>query len=353
VVSGETPENHKKSEDAYAAAGVSIDAGNEAVRRLKRHVKSARTAGVLADVGLFGGLFKMPAGFKQPILVASTDGVGTKLLVAAAMERYDTVGQDLVNHCVNDILVQGAKPLFFLDYFATGRLDPGVVEQIVKGLAQACRENRCALLGGETAEMPGLYQAKDFDLAGTVVGVVERRAVIDGSRIQPGDVILGLPSTGLHTNGYSLARDLFFRQLGFTPWTELPELGGTVGDALLTVHRSYLSAVLPLLKQVRLKGLAHITGGGFLENIPRVLPAGTRAIIHKGTWPILPIFRYISEKAGLPEGTQYRAFNMGIGMVLIVPKTQAAAAVRALKAKGEPVYKIGEIVKGKKDVRLA
>jgi phosphoribosylformylglycinamidine cyclo-ligase len=342
----------QKPQDAYAAAGVSIDAGNEAVRRLKGHVVSTRTSGVLADVGLFGGLFKLPAGFKQPVLVASTDGVGTKIMIAAAVERYDTVGQDLVNHCTNDILVQGAKPLFFLDYFATGQLDPKVVEQIVKGLAQACRENGCALLGGETAEMPGLYQAKDFDLAGTIVGIVERRAVIDGKKIKPGDVILGLPSTGLHTNGYSLARDIFFRQLGMTPQTQIPELKGTVGDALLAVHRSYLPAILPLLKKVTIKGMAHITGGGFLENIPRVLPEGCRAVIRKGTWPILPVFQYMAAKANLPESTLYRTFNMGIGMVLIIPKTQAVKAVKALKAKGEAVYMLGAIEKGKREVRL-
>lgn len=341
-----------KQHDAYAAAGVNIDAGNEAVRRIKAHVRSARTAGVLADVGLFGGLFKMPAGMKQPVLVASTDGVGTKIMIAAALRKYDTVGQDLVNHCTNDILVQGAKPLFFLDYFATGRLDPLVVEQVVKGLSQACRENRCALLGGETAEMPGLYQDKDFDLAGTIVGAVEKSHVIDGKNIKPGDAIIGLPSTGLHTNGYSLARDIFFRQLRFTPATYVPEFRLSVGLELLKVHRSYLAAVTTLLKKVKVNGLAHITGGGFLENIPRILPKTCRAVIRKGTWPVLPVFQYMAKKANLPEATCYRTFNMGIGMVIIVPKAKAELAMKTLKAAHEPAYMLGEIAKGKQDVKL-
>ncbi len=303
-------------------------------------------------MGSFGGLFQMPAGFKQPVLVASTDGVGTKVMVAADMGRYDTVGQDLVNHCVNDILVQGARPLFFMDYFATGKLKPEIVEQIVKGLALACLENGCALLGGETAEMPGLYKDKDFDFAGTIVGVVEKAAIIDGSRIQPGDVILGLPSTGLHTNGYSLARKIFFEQMNLTPQAFVPELKQSAGSELLKVHRSYLPAILPLLKKVKIHGLAHITGGGFLENIPRILPHNCRAVIRKGSWPILPIFQYLAEKANLPEPTCYRTFNMGIGMVVIVPKSQADKTVRALKLKGETAYVIGEIEKGKREVKL-
>lgn len=338
--------------DAYAAAGVNIDAGNETVRRIKAHVQSTRTPEVLADVGAFGGLFKLPVKLKAPVLVASTDGVGTKILVAAAANRFDTIGQDLVNHCVNDILVQGARPLFFLDYFATGRLDPKMVEQIVKGLALACRENHCALLGGETAEMPGLYLDQDFDLAGTIVGVVERKNIIDGKTIKPGDAIIGLPSTGLHTNGYSLARKLFFSDLMLTPKTVIPELGLSVAEALLAVHRSYLPAISPLLKKFTIKGLAHITGGGFLENIPRILPAGTSAHIRKGSWPILPVFSFMAQKANLPETTLYRTFNMGIGMVVIVPKSQAQQALNLLKQNKEKAYLIGEIKKGTRNVRL-
>ncbi|MEW6516663.1 MAG: phosphoribosylformylglycinamidine cyclo-ligase [candidate division FCPU426 bacterium] len=338
--------------DAYAAAGVNIDAGNETVRRIKAHVHSTRTPEVLADVGSFGGLFKLPGGFKQPVLVASTDGVGTKIMIAAAIGRYDTIGQDLVNHCVNDILVQGARPLFFLDYFATGKLDPKVVEQVVKGLAQACRENKCALLGGETAEMPGLYKDEDFDLAGTIVGAVDRSRVIDGKSIKPGDVIIGLPSTGLHTNGYSLARKIFFSDLMLTPKTVIPELGLSVTEALMAVHKSYLPAVWPLLKKAAVKGLAHITGGGFLENIPRILPQGTGAVIRKGSWPVLPVFSFMAQKAKLPEPTMYRTFNMGIGMVAIVSKSQAPLALKLLKQNKEKAYVIGEIGKGKREVKL-
>lgn len=338
--------------DAYAAAGVNISAGNEAVRRIKQHVRSARTAGVLADIGSFGGLFKMPRGLRQPVLVASTDGVGTKLMLAAALGRYDTVGQDLVNHCVNDILVQGARPLFFLDYFAAGKLDPAVVEGVVRGLARACRENGCALLGGETAEMPGLYHGRDFDLAGTIVGAVEQRRIIDGSKVKPGDVLIGLPSTGLHTNGYSLARKFFFEDLGLTPRSFVPELSLSVGQELLKVHRSYLPAILPLLNKVRVNALAHITGGGFLENLPRVLPRNCRAVIRKGSWPVLPVFRYLQEKGNLPDATAYRTFNMGIGMVVIVPGSQAVLALRSLRTRHEQAYVIGKIEKGKTEVRL-
>ncbi len=342
----------KKGKDDYAEAGVDIDAGNEAVRRIKQHVRSTRTPEVLADVGLFGGLFKLPAGLKRPVLVGSTDGVGTKLVVAAAMARYDTVGQDLVNHCVNDILVQGARPLFFMDYFATGALDPAVVEGVVQGLAKACRENGCALLGGETAEMPGLYHGRDFDLAGTIVGVVEKPRIIDGSKVRPGDLLIGLPSTGLHTNGYSLARKLFFERLGMTPQTFVPELSLSVGLELLKVHRSYLSAVQPLLARGKVHALAHITGGGLLENLPRVLPKGCRAVIRKGSWPVLPVFKYLQTKGDLPDATAYRTFNMGVGMVVIVAKAQAEPALRILRKHHEHGYVIGKVEKGRTEVKL-
>jgi phosphoribosylformylglycinamidine cyclo-ligase len=338
--------------DAYAAAGVNIDAGNEAVQRMRAHVKTTRTAGVLTDIGSFGGLFQMPRGLQQPVLVGSTDGVGTKILVAVQMGMYDTVGQDLVNHCVNDILVQGAIPMFFMDYFATGKLDPMVAEQIVKGLSQACRENQCALLGGETAEMPGLYQGKDFDLAGTIVGVVEKKGIVDGTSIKPGDVLLGLPSTGLHTNGYSLARHIIFKQLRLTPQSLISELSIRAGEELLKVHRSYLPLIRPLLKKYKLKGMAHITGGGFLENIPRILPAQCQAVIRLGSWPVLPVFQFLKTQGQVADETLYRTFNMGIGMVLVVSKTDAPKIMKAFEKQKEPVYELGKIEKGPKRVRL-
>ncbi len=340
----------KLSKDAYAEAGVNIDAGTEAVRRMRAHVRSARTPGMVTDIGMFGGLFQMPTGYRRPVLVGSTDGVGTKLMVAVAMKRYDTVGQDLVNHCMDDILVQGAKPLFFMDYFATGKLDPKVAEQVVKGLAQACRENQCALLGGETAEMPGLYHGRDFDLAGTIVGVVEKKKVIDGQKITSGDVLIGLPSTGLHTNGYSLARKILFEKMKLSPRKYLPELGSTVGDALLAVHRSYYPVVAPLLKRVTLKGMAHITGGGLIENLPRILPANCQAVIRQGTWPIPAIFKLLVLEGKLDDTTMYRTLNMGIGMVLVVSKIEAKKVMTFLKRKKEPAFIIGEIQSGKKKV---
>lgn len=341
-----------KSRDAYAAAGVNIDAGNEAVRRMRQHVRSARTRGMITDIGSFGGLFQLPGGLRQPLLVASTDGVGTKLMVAVAARRFDTVGQDLVNHCVNDILVQGAEPLFFLDYFATAQLKPRVAEQVVKGLAKACRENGCALLGGETAEMPGLYHGEDFDLAGTVVGVVEKRNLIDGRRIKPGDVILGLPSTGLHTNGYSLARKIFFEKMKCSVKTYLPELRSTVGKALLAIHRSYLPIMQSLWKRFQIKGLAHITGGGLIENIPRILPDNCQAVIQSGTWPVPPLFELLAKQGRLNLETAHRTLNMGIGWVIVASPAEAAKILRALAKRREPVYVIGDIQKGRKKVRL-
>jgi len=341
-----------KTKDAYAAAGVNIDAGNEAVRRMREHVRTTRTAGVLAEIGSFGGLFQVPKGYRQPVLVGSTDGVGTKIMIAVQMGMYDTVGQDLVNHCVNDILVQGAIPLFFMDYFATGKLEPAVAEQIVKGLSQACKENKCALLGGETAEMPGLYQGKDFDLAGTIVGMVEKQRIVDGSSIKPGDVILGLPSTGLHTNGYSLARHIIFKQLNLTPQSLISELSIRAGEELLKIHRSYLPAVKPLLKKFKIKGMAHITGGGFIDNIPRILPAQCQAVIRLGSWPVLPVFKFLQEQGQVDSQTMYRTFNMGIGMVLVVSKTEATLVLKALEKMKEPVYELGKIEKGPKRTRL-
>ena len=344
--------NKNISQDAYAAAGVDIKAGQEAVRRMRNHVRTARTKGVLGDLGAFGGLFRLPSGYSQPVLVSSTDGVGTKVRLAVGMGSYDTVGQDLVNHSVNDILVQGACPLFFMDYFATGKLNPLVAELIVKGLAKACRENQCALLGGETAEMPGVYHGEDFDLAGTIVGIVEKKLVIDGQRIRPGDVLLGLPSSGLHTNGYSLVRRILFQQMGFNLQTFIPELSLALGDELMKVHRSYLSVVQALLKKIRIKGLAHLTGGGWLENIPRILPSACQALIEKDSWPVLPVFKYLQDAGRLDEAVMYRTFNMGIGMVMVVARSEVDQVIQIVKTLREPVYQVGEIVKGPKGVHL-
>src|SRR5687767_8772981 len=273
----------------YKGAGVDIDAGNETVRRIRALARSTFTPGVLSEIGTFGGLFQLePGRFREPVLVASADGVGTKLKVAFLAGKHDTVGVDLVNHCVNDILMQGAEPLFFLDYLATSRLSPEVAESIVGGMAGACRDNGCVLLGGETAEMPGFYGEGEYDIAGFIVGVVDRSRVIDGKRIQPGDVLLALPSAGLHTNGYSLARKLFFEIAGYEVNTHLPELGTTAGEALLQPHVSYLRPLEGLLDRGVIKGLAHITGGGLTDNIPRILPEGTSVRIEKGSWPVLP-----------------------------------------------------------------
>jgi phosphoribosylformylglycinamidine cyclo-ligase len=302
----------------YRQAGVDIDAGNEAVRRIRSLARATFTPGVLSDIGSFGGLFRLDRqAFCDPVLVSSADGVGTKLKVAFMTGRHDTVGADLVNHCVNDILVQGAAPLFFLDYLATGRLSPEVVEQIVLGMSRACRENRCALLGGETAEMPGFYADGEYDLAGFIVGAVERSALVDGREIAPGDAVVGLESSGLHTNGYSLARHVLFDLAGFGPDTPLPEVGTTVADALLATHRSYLHVVRPMLEAGLIKGMAHITGGGITENLPRVLPQGCEAVVDRGAWTVPPVFRVIQRAGGIAEDEMYRAFNMGIGLVVV------------------------------------
>ncbi len=279
----------------YRQSGVDIDAGNEAVRRIKALARSTTTPGVLSEIGSFGGLFRLDADrYREPVLVSSADGVGTKLKVAFMTGRHDTIGADLVNHCVNDILVQGAEPLFFLDYLATGRLLPAVAEQVVAGVARGCRENGCALLGGETAEMPGFYADGEYDIAGFIVGAVDRACIVDGRRTVPGDALVALPSAGLHTNGYSLARRVLFDVCGYAPETVVPELGATVGDALLAPHRSYLAAVRPLLAANLVKGMAHITGGGITENLPRTLPEGCGAAIDLNTWTVPPLFRLIA-----------------------------------------------------------
>lgn len=332
----------------YKASGVDIDAGNETVRRIRGLARSTFTPGVLSDIGSFGGLFRLePGRCKDPVLVSSADGVGTKLKVAFMADRHDTVGQDLVNHCVNDILVQGAEPLFFLDYLATGRLSPAVAEAIVGGMAKACRENNCALLGGETAEMPGMYADGEYDLAGFIVGVVDRERLINGRTIAVGDVLVGIPSTGLHTNGYSLARRIVFDHLGLRVDSHVAALGTTVGDALLEPHRSYLPLINPLLAAGRIKGMAHITGGGITENLPRVLPHGTAAVVDASTWTVPPLFAWLRDSGKVPVDDMYRTFNMGIGLVAVTTRDQAESLIDELAARGgRDARVIGEVVPG-------
>jgi phosphoribosylformylglycinamidine cyclo-ligase len=339
---------------SYAAAGVDIDAKMGAVARAKEAIRSTFTKGVVGDVGGFGGLFRPDfTGMSDPLLVASTDGVGTKVKVAIAAGVHRTVGQDLVNHCVNDILVQGASPLFFLDYYATGKMRPEVVGEVLEGLAFACRENGCALLGGETAEMPGIYAAGDYDLAGTIVGAVDRPKLLDGSKVSEGDLLIGLPSSGLHTNGYSLARKIFFEDLGMTPASEVPELGATVAEALLAVHRSYLSPVLPLVEDLLLSAMSHITGGGFPDNVPRVLPPELDVVIHPDSWSWPPLFRFLMDKGRVAPAEMLRVFNCGIGMVLIVPAANGLDVKHRLDAAGEDWKQIGRVQKGSRQVRFA
>ncbi len=337
----------------YKSSGVDIDAGNETVKRIRKLAKSTFTAGVLSEIGSFGGLFKLDtAAWKEPVLVSSADGVGTKLKVAFMMNRHRTIGADLVNHCVNDILVQGAVPLFFLDYLATGKLSPDVAEQVVEGLAAACRENGCALLGGETAEMPGFYADGEYDVAGFIVGAVDRAQIVDGRGIAPGDVLIGLPSTGLHTNGYSLARQVAFETLKLKADSHVPDLGETIGDALLRTHRSYLPVIKPLLGRNLIKGMAHITGGGITDNLPRVLPGATAARINRTSWRVPAIFRWIGESGRVPEYDLRRALNMGIGMILVVAARDVDAVRQSLLNAGEAnSVVIGDIVSGNQDVQ--
>jgi phosphoribosylformylglycinamidine cyclo-ligase len=336
----------------YKSSGVDIDAGNETVRRIKKLAKGTFTPGVLSDIGSFGGLFKLDtSAWQEPVLVSSADGVGTKLKVAFMMNRHRTIGADLVNHCVNDILVQGAVPLFFLDYLATGRLSPDVAEQIVEGLARACTDNGCALLGGETAEMPGFYADGEYDVAGFIVGAVDRARIIDGRSIKAGDVLIGLPSNGLHTNGYSLARKIAFDEMKLKADSHVPELGETVGEAFLRTHRSYLNVIKPLLGRGQIKGMAHITGGGITDNLPRVLPPGTAARVDRTTWRVPALFRWLGEGGRVPEYDLRRSFNMGIGLILVVDKHHADAVRADLLNAGEAnSIVIGDIVAGEPEV---
>jgi phosphoribosylformylglycinamidine cyclo-ligase len=332
----------------YKSSGVDIDAGNETVRRIRRLAHSTFTPGVLSDIGSFGGLFRLDSGrFKEPILVSSADGVGTKLKVAFMAGVHSTVGADLVNHCVNDILVQGAEPLFFLDYLATGRLSPQVAESIIGGMAAACRENDCALLGGETAEMPGFYADGEYDLAGFIVGAVDKERLISGRAVAVGDVLIGIPSSGMHTNGYSLARRIVFDHLKLNVDSHVSDLGRTVGEAFLEPHRSYLGMVRPILDYGRIKAMAHITGGGLTENVPRVLPHGTAAEIHRSAWPVPPLFRWLQQAGDVPDDDMMRTFNMGIGLVLIVDRGHYEQVIQELAARGgRDARLIGEIVPG-------
>jgi len=328
----------------YRQSGVDIDAGNEVVRRIKQMARKTYTPGVLSGVGSFGGLFALDASVPEPVLVASADGVGTKLKVAFMTGVHNSIGVDLVNHCVNDILVQGARPLFFLDYLATGRLSPDVAEQIVAGVAQACVANGCALLGGETAEMPGFYSDGEYDVAGFIVGVVSRPKVIDGRNIQAGDVLIGLPSSGLHTNGYSLARRIVFDALGLTVDSPIAELGMTVGEALLQPHRTYLPVIGPVLEQGWIKGMAHITGGGLTENLPRVMPEGRAPRIDRDSWTIPPLFTWLQTGGRVSDDEMLRAFNMGVGMVLVCAPEHEAPLMTALTSSGEAAWRLGEVV---------
>jgi phosphoribosylformylglycinamidine cyclo-ligase len=335
----------------YKDAGVNIDEADRAVALIRSHARKTFTDSVKTDIGSFGAGYLLQ-GWKKPVLISSADGVGTKLKVAFVTGRHDTVGEDLVNHCVNDIAVQGAAPLFFLDYFAVGKLDARIAGDVVKGIARGCKANGCALIGGETAEMPGMYLPGEYDLAGFIVGAVERDKMLDGKTIEAGDVLIGLPSTGLHTNGYSLARKLLFDVAGYRPDQRVDALGGTVADALLKVHRSYLKAIQTLLKAKLLKGAAHITGGGISDNTPRMLPKGLGAEIALNSWTIPPLFEHMRELGSVPDEDYRRTFNLGVGMILCVGAKQAAKATKALQGAGEPHFQIGTVVPVRRGARV-
>ena len=345
---------------AYARAGVDIDLGNRVKATLPQLLASTHRREVLGKVGGFGGLFALDTRkYRQPVLVSSVDGVGTKLKLAFAMDQHDTIGEDLVNHCVNDIAVLGAEPLFFLDYLGTGKLEPHVFTDIIKGFARGCAANRCALVGGETAQMPGFYQKGEYDVSGTIVGVVEKSRMLDGKTIRPGDAVIGLAASGLHTNGYSLARKIFFDQLKLKPTSRVAELGNTIGAEMLKVHVSYGLFVQALLKKFnpvggarQVKGLAHITGGGFVDNLPRVLPSKCDVVIRKGSWDMLPLFQIIAAKSGVPDDELYQVFNMGIGMTLIVSADKADAVLKFARAQKHPAWVIGEVVRGRGEARV-
>lgn len=338
---------------SYRDSGVDIDAATRATDRIKELARTTFNQRTLSEIGSFGGMFDGAfPGMAQPVLVASADGVGTKLKIAFSTGVHNTVGRDLVNHCVNDILVQGARPLFFLDYIATGKLSTEVVASVIEGIADGCRANGCVLLGGETAEMPGFYQEGEYDIAGFIVGVVDREKVIDGKSIVAGDVLLALPSVGLHTNGYSLARKLFFEVAGYSPDTVIPELGMSVGEALLQAHLSYLRPLESLLDTGMIKGLAHITGGGLTDNIPRILPEGTAVRIDEGSWPVLPIYELMREIGNVSKAEMYRTFNMGAGMVIVCSLANRDAIKKHFQSRDENCYEIGRVIVGSGDVTI-
>jgi phosphoribosylformylglycinamidine cyclo-ligase len=330
---------------------VDISRANRTKQRIKYLAHKTFTRGVLSEIGGYGGLFAVDrTKCSDPVLVSSVDGVGTKLKVAFAMGLHSSVGADLVNHCVNDIAVQGAAPLFFMDYLATGQLDPGVAEKVVEGIAVACKHNGCALIGGETAEMPGFYPDGEYDLAGFIVGVVERERIITGKDVQVGDIILGLASNGLHTNGYSLARKLLFEVAHYSPETYVNEIKNKVGNELMRTHRSYWPILKKLIDGQCVSALAHITGGGITENLPRVLPRGTAAVVELGSWPALPIFEHLQQLGNVPQDEMLRTFNMGVGMLVVVPTAKFKKAQTVLERVGEKAYTIGRIVKGERKV---
>lgn len=333
-----------QSTSKYSEAGVDIDKGNLFVSRIKDIVAETHRRGVLSDIGGFSGLFAIGnEDLKNPVLIASTDGVGTKLAVAKLCNKHDTIGIDLVAMCVNDVIVSGAKPLFFLDYFACNALDVAVATDVVRGIAEGCKQAHCSLLGGETAEMPGLYQPGDYDLAGFVVGIGDRNAIIDGSDIRVGDKIIGLASSGFHSNGYSLVRKVFFEELGKKVEERIEEFGCTVGEELLRPTRIYVDSVVNTLRRCTIHGLVHITGGGFIDNIPRILPSGCAARINPGSWPVLPCFSYLQEKGNISAPEMYRTYNMGIGMMVIAPASSVDDLLHQFRAHGEQPYLIGEI----------
>jgi phosphoribosylformylglycinamidine cyclo-ligase len=355
---------------AYTAAGVDIDLGNRVKSGLPRLLASTHRREVLGKVGGFGGLFALDTRrYRKPVLVSSVDGVGTKLKLAFALDRHDTIGQDLVNHCVNDIAVLGAEPLFFLDYVGTGKLEPRVFREILSGFAKACAENGCALIGGETAQMPGFYQPGEYDVSGTIVGAVERERMLDGRGMGPGDAVIGVASSGLHTNGYSLARKVFFEDLRLKPSSYVPELRNRIGEELLKVHVSYGPLIQALLRKFNgggvrrgarrasgsrrvVRGLAHITGGGFVDNIPRVLPAGCDVVIRKGTWEVPVVFELIRTAGRVAEAELYQVFNMGIGMVVIVEAAEAESVLKFISQRGHMAWRIGEVLRGRGRVWL-
>ncbi|MDR2731773.1 MAG: phosphoribosylformylglycinamidine cyclo-ligase [Fibromonadaceae bacterium] len=338
----------------YEDAGVSLKRANAAMVGVKKSVRTTFNAGVLGDIGNFGGLFTLNhLGLKDPVLVSSVDGVGTKLKVHFSLKSHNLPGQDIVNHCCNDILVQGARPLFFLDYLATGMLESGVLEAVVEGMAKACRENECVLIGGETAEMPGMYHEGEYDISGTIVGVVERDEIIDGKKIVPGTVVLGLPSTGLHTNGYSLARKALFEAGGYKPSSKAEGLSGSVGEVLAVPHRSYYASLIDLVHAKKLQGLVHITGSGFQGNIPRILPKGVSVEINRSAWEVPEIFNLIQKCGNVERDEMYNTFNMGIGMLVFAAPGDVAEIRRHLENKGETVFECGRVIEGDRAVVFA